>query len=118
MKRINYQSSIFACVLIFTIMPTLAFAQEDSFSKTIDYLSTGYLDNMQQMSIQTSNDLTYMSQTLSYSINVMLINNKKAIDSASIQLNNEIITQLMPELKRLRETSFMMNQQLQLQFNQ
>jgi hypothetical protein len=91
----------------FLIIPGLTFAQQDlqkdSFPKTIHYLSTTYLDNMQKVSNQTNNDLIHMSQDLSVSISIMLKQNVHTIQQSTSQLNHSITTQLLPEMKALRE---------------
>jgi hypothetical protein len=93
-------------------------ASKDSFKKNIHYLSTTYLDHMQGMTRQTENNLIRMTQTLYVSIATMVNDNNKSLQLSSSQLNREIFTQLLPEMKELRKKLLLMNDQVTMKFNQ
>jgi len=124
----NASKKIYIVILLsilyaISTMPTFAQqdklnASGDSFKKNIHYLSTTYFDRMQGMTKQTENDLTLMTQNLSVSIAMMVNENNKTIQHSSSQLQREILTQLMPEMKDLREKLLMMNYQVTMHFNQ
>ena len=112
-------------IIFATVIPRLLMAQQDilkvsqdSFPKTIHFLSTAYLEGMQNMSNQTSIDLSRMSLSLAVSIAEMLNDNEKNIQRTTFQLNREVYTQLIPEMKTLCDKVLLMNHQLAMQFKQ
>jgi len=116
--------NILISIFFATVIPGLSFAQQDSlnasqdsFPKTIHYLSTAYLKGMQDMTNQTTNDLTRMEKVLSVSIAMMLKENQQTIQGSTSQLNRDIITQLLPEMKELSKKVMLMNHQLSMEFN-
>lgn len=122
MKKLHFR--ILLSILLATLIPAHAFAQQnkvnasqDSFPQNIHYLATAYLDGMQHMTSQTINDMTHMSESLSVSIAIMLDDNKRTIHRSTAQLNREIITQLLPEMKALGEKVLLMTHQVSSQFS-
>jgi len=123
-KLQKIQVRIIFSILFATLIPAQSFAQEntvnapqDSFPKNIHYLATAYLDGMQHMTSQTINDMTHMTESLSVSIAIMLDDNKRTIHRSTAQLNREIVTQLLPEMKALGEKVLLMNHQVASQFS-
>lgn len=123
MKKLN-KIMILLSILMTIMSPCLSMAQQeslktstDSFPQTIHYLSTAYLDGIQDMSIQTNADLKRMAQSLSVSIALMCDDNEKTIHQAASQLNHEIKTQLLPEMKKLKNKLGLMTHQVSMHFN-
>jgi len=107
--------------LLAIVIPGLSSAQQDlqkdSFSKTIHYLSTAYFNDIQEINNQTNKDMMRMAQSLSVSISMMLKKNTHTINQSASQLNHEITTQLLPEMKALGEKVLLMHHQVSNNFN-
>jgi hypothetical protein len=91
-------------------------ASQDSFPENMYYLANAYLIGMDHMTSQTIENMTHITQSLSVSISIMLVENSKTVNRASAQLNQEVTTQLLPEMKALRKKVIMMDHQVSSHF--
>jgi len=112
-----------ACTFVIVCIPSFIYAQTDqlnvrqSFPRDIQYLGTTYLNKMQQMSAKTITELSQMELGLKKSIHEMIVANQRSTAQTEVQLDNEIMTQLIPEMKQLHQTVMIMQQQMSFIFD-
>jgi hypothetical protein len=91
---------------------------KESFQKTVQHLHTTYLVKMTFMTTQTNNDLEQMEKSLHSIIRNMLIFNQRSLERTAFQLNREMPSSLMREMKQLNNEVLDMQKRLTIQFNQ